>query len=259
MFISPREYMVKLVAVTPWRVAVTRDDKVDGSVVSALAAAGFTPIQLPILIEGPAPDAPRLQQLARDLESFDWIICASTRAVRAISNARGSRWPSRPRTAAVGAVTANAMRDAGASEPIVAETFTASALLATLRPLDTWRDRTVLITTVAGGRRDLIDGLRAEGARVTELEPYVMTPRSTREIHDDWAAARADAVILGSAENARRLIEAVGVEALRDLKAIVPIGPTTAAVLTDAGLNYHLPGQATFAAAVAKLESLGRG
>jgi len=153
-----------------WRVAVTRDDKGEGSVSSALEHAGFIAISLPMLIEGPAPDHLRLEQVARDLESFDWIICASARAVRAISEARGARWPAQPRTAAVGPVTASAMRTAGASDPIVADTFTATALLDTLRSLDSWRDRRVLITTVSEGRRDLIEGLRSEGALVTELE-----------------------------------------------------------------------------------------
>ena len=240
----------------PWRVAVTRDDKVEGAAVSALEAAGFSPVQVPVLIEGPAPDPQRLEQLARGLESFDWIICASARAVRAISNARGSTWPSQPRTAAVGAVTALAMRDAGAAPPVVAETFTAKALFEQLRRIESWRDRRVLITTVKGGRRDLVDGLRAEGASVTELEAYRMMPRSSEQIRVDWLHADPDAVILGSAETARHLMVAVGVDALRDLKAIVPIGPTTAVALNGTGLRYELPAQATFASAVTTLKSL---
>lgn len=248
--------MVKLAAVTPWRVAVTRDDKVEGAVVSALEGAGFVPVQVPVSIEGPAPDAERLQQLARNLESFEWIICVSARAVRAISAARGTPWPPQPRTAAVGAVTALAMRDAGASPPIVGDTFTAKALLDKLQRMDSWRDRRVLISTVSGGRRELIDGLRDSGARVTELEAYTMTARSAEQIRADWAHADPDAVILGSAEAARQLMRAIGENALRDLKAIVPIGPTTAAALNGTGLRYTLAYEATFAAAVTTLKSL---
>ena len=248
--------MVKLVAVTPWRVAVTRDDKGEGSVSSALERAGFIVIAIPMLIEGPAPNQERLEHAARDLESFDLIICASARAVRAISEARGSRWPAGPLAAAVGPVTAAAMRDAGASEPVVADTFTARALLDRLRSLGSWRGRRVLISTVSDGRRELIDGLRADGALVTELEAYSMTPRDHDEIRRDWNNGKPDAVILGSANAALHLVDAVGLGALHDLKAIVPIGPTTAAALKDTGLRYQLPEQATFAAAVAKLESL---
>lgn len=247
--------MVKLMAMAHWRVAVTRDDKAD-AVASALEAAGFTAVSVPVLIEGPAPDPHQLQRVARDLESFDWIICASARAVRAISLARGSRWPAQPRTAAVGAVTERAMRDAGASHPVIAEVYTAQALLEKLRTFDTWSDRRVLITTVAGGRRELIEGLRREGARITEIEPYTMAPRAAIDIRRDWDGARPDAVILGSAETARQLLAAIGIDAFRGLKAIIPIGPTTATALKDTGLRYALPKQATFASAVEKIKSL---
>ena len=250
--------MFKLVLVTGLRVAVTRDDKADDSIAIALAAAGFTAVPVPVIVEGPAPDAERLAKVAGELGMFDWIICASVRAARAITNARGSRWPSQPRTAAVGAVTAAAMRDAGAFDPVVADTFTAAALLEKLQGIDAWRGRHVLVTTVAGGRRDLIDGLRACGAHVVEIEPYSMRPRSRDEIRDDWQAAAPDAVILGSAETARQLIAAIGVDAVRKLQAIVPIGPTTAAALADLGIEAEPPATATFAAAVDKLAALSR-
>jgi uroporphyrinogen-III synthase len=88
------------------RVAVTRDDKGEDSVSAAVEKAGFIAVSVPVLIEGPAPDAQKLTEVARALESFDWIICASQRAVRAITHARGGQWPKQPRTAAVGPVTA---------------------------------------------------------------------------------------------------------------------------------------------------------
>jgi uroporphyrinogen-III synthase len=238
------------------RVAVTRHDNGEHMVAAALKKAGFVPVAIPVYIEGPAPDIQLVRRSARELESFDWIICASARAVRAISNARGSQWPRQPRTAAVGAVTADAIREMGASDPIVAERFTGAALWDKLKALDTWQNRRVLVTTVAGGRRDLIDGLHAKGANVTELEAYTMRPRSLDDIRHDWASLRPDAVILGSAESARRLVDALGIATLRDLKAIVPIGPTTAEVLSVMGINAEPPATATFAGAVEKLKSL---
>jgi uroporphyrinogen-III synthase len=148
------------------------------------------------------------------------------------------------------------MRDAGARDPIVAGTFTAEALMQRLASVDDWRNKKVLVTTVAGGRRELIDGLRAHGAGVTELEPYTMTPRPANDIRADWLAAAPDAVILGSAETATQLLNAVGIEAIRNLKAVVPIGPTTARGLAKVGIHAEPPEQATFAAAVERLRLL---
>lgn len=248
--------MLQEMAGAPWRVAVTRDDDRDGAVARALEEAGFVAVSCPVLVEGPAPDQVALRSAAVNLERYDWIVCASVRAVRALVSARGSSWPKGPRTAAVGAVTAQAMRDAGAAQPIVGSAFNAKALWETLRPLDAWSGRRVLIATVPGGRRDVIDGLRREGAEVTELNAYTMVARVVDDVRHDWAVAHPDAVIVGSAAIARHLIDAIGVEAILELKAIVPIGPTTAEALRSAGVGANPPRQATFTAAVAHLASI---
>ena len=60
-------------------------------------------------------------------------------------------------------------------------------------------------------------------------------------------------MILGSAETTRQLIQAIGVAPMCALKAVVPIGPTTAAALASAGIPAEPPGEATFAAAIEQL------
>lgn len=245
-----------------WRVAVTRevtrDDEGEAVVRRALEDAGFVAVSCPVITAGPTPDQERLRSVSRSLEQFDWVICASVRAVRAVTAARGSQWPRQPRTAAVGKVTAAAMREAGASEPVVGDTFNAKSLWATLRPLDAWKGKRVLLPGVAGGRRELIDGLQSAGAIVTEIEAYVVTVRPFDEIRRDWLQADPDAVILGSPATARRLIEAVGVDALKELKAIVAIGPTTQSALTEVALVSRLAREATFLSAVDTLRSLAK-
>lgn len=239
-----------------WRVAVTHDDNADRAVQRALEEAGCVSVFCPVLVEGPPPDRARVASIARELESFDWIICASARAVRAITEARRSPWPEAPRTAAVGPATAAAMRDAGARDPVVGTIFTARGLWDALASLDDWRTRRVLATTVARGRRELIDALRAAGAEVTELEAYSMVARPADDIRRDWATASPNAVLLGSAETARHLVNAIGIEAMHELDAVVPIGPTTAAALSSMGLSAAPPPQATFLAAVEQLKSI---
>ena len=240
---------------TQWRVAVTHDDT-DRSVYAALERAGFVAVSCPVMIEAAAPDQRRLEAAARRLHSYDMVICSSARSVRALVAARGSKWPSGPRVAAVGSVTATALVDAGAVDPLVAETFTAKALWEKLQALGSWRGMDVLVATVEGGRRDLIDGLSAAGAKVTELEAYRMLPRSVRDIQKDWKTGRPDALILGSAATAHTLIEAIGVPAILALRVVVPIGPTTAAALAEHGIVAEPPAQATYPAVIAMLASL---
>jgi uroporphyrinogen-III synthase len=114
----------------------------------------------------------------------------------------------------------------------------------------------VLVATVEGGRRDLIDGLVAVGANVTELEAYRMLPRSATDIRKEWKQARPDALILGSAATANTLIDAIGVDLIHDLRAVVPIGPTTANALGERGIRAEPPPQATYPAVIARLTSL---
>jgi uroporphyrinogen-III synthase len=240
----------------PWRIAVTRDEPAERPLQAALEAAAFRPFACPVMIEAPAPEPARLAAVARDLGSYDWIICSSARGVRAVSDARGSNWPSGPRTAAVGAVTAAAMIAAGTYAPVVADTFNARALWARLKPLVAWPQQRVLIVTVAGGRRELVDAVRAEGATVDEIEAYAMVPRPAEDIRREWAHGRPDALILASPSSVRHLLDAIGRPALDRLKAIVPIGQTTAAAISAAGLRGDPPGQATFTAVVERLIAL---
>ena len=240
---------------TQWRVAVTHDD-IDRSVHAALERAAFVAVSCPVMIEAAAPDQPRLESAARELHSYDMVICSSARSVRALIAARGSKWPSGPRVAAVGSVTAAALVDAGAVDPLVAETFTARALWEKLQALGSWRGMDVLIATVEGGRRDLIDGLTAAGAKVTLVEAYRMLPRSATDIRKEWKAGRPDAVILGSAATAHTLIDAIGVPEITALRVAVPIGPTTASALAERGIIAEPPAQATYPAVISKLVSI---
>lgn len=252
--------------IEPWRVAITREEDANGPWHLALEEAGFEAVSCPVVIEGPAPDPDRLASIAARLSEYDWVICSSARSVRAIADARlgstdvaeqeAQHWPSGPRYAAVGAVTAAAMAAAGAPSPVISGTGGAEDLWERLRDLDAWSERTVLVATVPGGRRELIDGLRSVRANVVEVECYSMRTRDADEIKRDWASARPDAVLLASPSTARQIALAVGVESLRELKAVIPIGRTTAAALSESGIDAEPAATATFEAIVERLVML---
>jgi uroporphyrinogen-III synthase len=75
----------------------------------------------------------------------------------------------------------------------------------------------------------LIDGLRSAGARVDEVEAYRMLPRPPDLIAATWKALAPDAVVLASPFTAQTLVRSIGPRALTGLRAVVAIGPTTAA------------------------------
>ena len=239
-----------------WRVAVTRDEDQHGPLSAALQHEGFEPVWCVVMEQLPSEQPAALETAAASLDTFDWLVCSSVRAVAALASARTTAWPRSLKTAAVGAMTADALVAAGADpKPLVAESEGADALWAVLSPID-WTNRRVLLPTVAGGRRVLIERLRAAGALVTEVEAYRMAPRPAAGIRSEWSAANPDAAIIASPSTAAALIGAIGHDALAALRAIVAIGPTTAAALAAAAVPYHLAARADFREAARTLAAV---
>ena len=232
-----------------WRVAVTRDEPAGGPLAQALAGHGLIAVPCPVLIAQPPPDPGALARVAAGLEAFDWVIVASARAVTALAQARGGRWPAGVRTAAVGPRTAEALRAHGVwPPPLVADSDGADALWTRLRDADTWPARRVLVATTPGGREGLADALRDAGALVEEIDAYRMAPRALPAIAADWTAAAPDAAVIASPRVATTLILAIGTASLTRLTALVAIGPTTADALTRAEVACAVAEQADFAA-----------
>jgi uroporphyrinogen-III synthase len=239
-----------------WRVAVTRDERDEDRLTSALERHGFEPVSCLVMVEGPPDSAEDLAAAARTIEQYDWVVCSSARAVRALARARSSPWPAGVRTAAVGARTAEAMTAIGAEPaPVVAAEPGADALWTLLSTLDTWKARRVLVPTVPGGRRVLIDQLRGAGAVVHEVEAYRMRPRARELIRADWIAARPDAVVIASPSSAEVLVQSVGAEALAGVE-VVAIGPTTSAALSAMGVRHSVSPRADVEAAAGHLAAL---
>jgi uroporphyrinogen-III synthase len=236
-------------------VAVTRDEAADGPLSQALSALGLVPVPCPCTIEGPPDDETAFRAAAAQLDTYDWVVCASTRAVNALTTARqAAPWPRGLRSAAVGHRTAASLLQAGADPaPIVAPESGAEALWAALRDLDTWAGRRVLLPAVTAGRRDLVDGMRRAGADVHLVEAYRMVPRAHDAVRADWLRAAPDAAVFGSPSAVDTLVAAVGPDALRRLRAIVAVGPTTAAAIAAHGMEASVAVRADFRAAARAL------
>lgn len=242
----------------PWRVCVTRDEPVDGPLSAALRTYQLQPVPCPVLVESPPENRQGLDDAARHLDRYDWVVCASSRSVRALTHARADVWPPGVRTAAVGASTAGALTQAGAAPPpVTAAEDGAEALWSSLEHAATWTRQRVLVPTTPGGRRLLIDRLREAGAIVDDVEAYRMTPRDRDAIARDWAAASPDAVVIGSARVADVLVDVTGAGALIALRRVIALGRTTAAALERLNIPCVIPSRADFTE-VARMLAAGR-
>ena len=240
----------------PWRVVVVRDGD-NHALIRELTDRGFEAAPCPVVREEPPADPACLRAAALTLETYDWLVVASTRAVEALVRARSSAWPPHLRTAAVGYRTAAALVAAGSSRPpVVATRDGADALLERLLDEPSWTDVRVLCPTVEGGRRTVIEGLRDAGATVEEVEAYRTTPLAPTDVSSTWTTFAPDAAIVGSGRSAQALIDAIGTESLRHLRCLLVVGRSTEAIFEAAGIATELMPRADYTSAATHLASV---
>jgi uroporphyrinogen III methyltransferase/synthase len=188
----------------------------------ALKAAGYRVHAVPTV----AID--RLQFTMPELADYDWVIVTSASGVNALDElAPGLRW------AAVGPVTARALRDRGIEPALVPRESNGLALANAIPDAG---GKHVLLVRAAAAAPDLPARLRERGAQVDELAVYatVEGPESSAQ---SMTAALADAdlsaVVFASGSAVRGFIRLGGTN---ELPAIT-IGPRTTRVARELGFR----------------------
>ena len=210
-------------------VVITRPRKAAQTVAEELSAAGARPIVFPALEILDVDDAKRLDAALATLARSDVAIFVSANAVdKGLEAARRKgAWPARAKVAAVGELTAAALRQAGFSDVIVpADRFDSDALLE--RPeLQAVNGQHILIFRGEGGRERLKEVLEARGARVTYAEVY----RRARPESDPapllaaWGRGEVDVVGVLSGETLENFVEMIGPEGRARLSATTLVVP----------------------------------
>lgn len=155
------------------RVVVTRAAHQAEGLSTAFAAAGATVEPLPLLEICPPADPRPLERAASELSLYDWLVFTSTNAVDAFLPLTGGALPSRLQVAAVGAATAEALRNEGIEVHLQAAggRSDAEGLLAALAPRVA-RQRRVLLPQAADARPTLVEGLAEAGADPVAVIAY---------------------------------------------------------------------------------------
>lgn len=225
------------------RVLITREADRAASVVAAVRARGGTPILFPTIATFPPEDPGSLRAAAGRLEAYDWVAVSSRTGVAALAGAVaevGGRLEvgGRPRYAAVGAGTAQALRLAGANPSVVPSRQDADGLLDAMRAAGAAEGH-VLVVRAEAGRDVLLDGLRASGARVDFVVAYRTATAcpSAAEVAALRAGGPPDAALFMSPSAFRGLVGILGDGALSWLRGVrcVAIGDITAQAMTHDG------------------------
>ena len=221
------------------RILVTRAAYQAGKLSEGLRAAGFEPVEVPVLEIQPPTSFDPLDTALRSLNTYDWVIFTSGNTVHAVVEriaACGIAFAGElPRVAAVGKATADAARQAGFAIAVTPREYVAESLIDTLSSDIVGKRILLARATIA---RDLIpDSLRAIGAIVDVVDAYQNTiPAGAPDQLRSALASGLDAATFTSSSSVTHLAEvahAAGIAfPFAGVKAI-SIGPITTATLRE--------------------------
>ena len=207
-------------------VVLTRPEGAAGDLARELAAMGARTFHFPSLSIRPIEDSPVLDAVLATLPDCDLAVFVSANAVEAGFAAlrrRAIAWPRGLRAAAVGEMTAAALRNSGVADVISpSERFDSDALLA-LAELQAVQGRNIIVFRGEGGRERLREGLEARGAVVAYAECY----RRERPESDPsallaaWSRGEVQVVGVLSAETLENFVAMIGPEGRSRLAATV--------------------------------------
>lgn len=235
-------------ALTGWTVVVTRAEGPEGPLGAALAAQGAKVLHVPTVSIGPPDDPGPLRRALHRLDSFQWMVLTSPRAVRAVSQGLAEeagpstpapRLPARLKVAVVGAATADHARAAGIEPELVGSGDGGEALAHDLVEEGVGPGSDVLFPASNRAGSGLAAVLRKTGARVEQVVAYETRIRAVHiEAHP--AAQKADAVTFTSPSAVEGWVSAWARDGVNFPVPPIPniaIGATTAAALEKEGLG----------------------
>ena len=152
------------------RIVVTRAADQAADFCRQLRTLGAVPICFPTIKVAALP-APALDVAMGNIAQFDWLLFTSANAVRFFFErfALPQETLVLPRLAAVGPVTAKALREQGYAVDEAPDEYTGEALARCLGDLT---DKRILLPRARKGRPEIVEALLAAGAQVDDIALY---------------------------------------------------------------------------------------
>lgn len=221
------------------RIVVTRPES--RPLAEALESLGAEVSIVPLIEIRPVEDPRALDAAVADLAAYEWVIFTSVNAVAAVGERLSGIGEAR--VAAVGPVTADAVRALGV-EPSFVANRASEDIAGGLGSIDGTR---VLLPQADIADPRLADELREEGATVDAVVAY-RTVQIEPALWGVLPLRIAHAIVLASGSAVRSLSAIAGsLEGLGDSTLLVCIGPKTAAVARKVGLPVGLVADETTA------------
>jgi uroporphyrinogen III methyltransferase / synthase len=255
-----------------WRVLVPRTKQQAGTMVERLAEHGATAEVVPTISVEPPRTPHQIEKAVKGLVTgrYEWIGFTSVNAVRAIREkfqafGLDARAFAGLKVAAVGGVTATALRDWGIEPDLVPGGDTeqsASGLLEVWPAFDRMLDpiNRVFLPRADIATETLVAGLEALGWEVDDVTAYrtVRAAPPPSEVREAIKTGQFDAVVFTSSSTVRNLVGIAGKP--HSTTVVACIGPATAKTAQEHGLRVDvLAPEPSSEALVAALAEYGHG
>jgi uroporphyrinogen III methyltransferase/synthase len=201
----------------------------------------------------PPEDPVPLRRAVNALDVFDWIVFTSVNAVQTFMDAllqghRDIRSLKGPLLCAVGAATADKLKQYGINVDLVPDEFRAEAIAGALAARHSLKGMRVLLPRADIGREVMLDQLRQAGALVTDVIAYrTVADEAQRDDGPDvyrmLLDGRIDVVTFTSPSAVRNFANIYGAEPTVDLlknTVVAVIGPVTADAARELGLTVSV-------------------
>jgi uroporphyrinogen III methyltransferase / synthase len=253
-----------------WNILVPRTKDQAGSMTTRLASYGATSDVVPTISVEPPRTPQQMERAIKGLVTgrYEWIGFTSVNAVRAVREkfeefGLDARAFAGLRIAAVGGVTAGALRDWGLEPDLVPSgEQSARGLLEEWPPFDEVLDpiNRVFLPRADIATETLVAGLQEMGWEVDDVTAYrtVRAAPPAASIREAIKAGKFDAVVFTSSSTVRNLVGIAGKP--HPSTVVACIGPATAKVAEEHGLRVDvLAPEASAASLVDALAEYGMG
>ena len=233
-----------------WRVLVPRTKQQAGGLVSALADHGAVAEVVPTISVEPPRTPHQMEKAVKGLVTgrYEWIGFTSVNAVRAIREkfeefGLDARAFAGLKVAAVGGVTAEALREWGINPDLVPDDDqSASGLLAVWPPYDEVLDpiNRVFLPRADIATDTLVAGLQDGGWEVDDVTAYrtVRAAPPPVQVREAIKSGQFDAVVFTSSSTVRNLVGIAGKP--HTTTVVACIGPATAKTAEEHGLRVDV-------------------
>lgn len=227
---------------TGMRIVVTRSRAQAGKLTAALRDLGADVMELPLIRREPPADLKEFAELVQDAHGYEWLIFTSANGVDAFFEIfdklyDDAREIGGARFAAVGAATAQRIKERHYHVDLVAETFHAESLVETFQKETGVENVKMLVVRPEETSGALAAGLGKLGAIVDEAIAYRTVPETEdrTRARERLTAEGADLVVFTSSSTVRNFFAAQ--LKLPSGVAMASIGPVTTKTLAEHGVK----------------------